>query len=70
MINNIKDLFQQVDDKPAFIYELSQHVEAKPNTIARHWLSNSGHWSIPERNQETVLTILQNWIKQQNDEQR
>ena len=66
MIENIKQLFEMVENKTNFIMELSKHVPAKGNTIRQHWLSDYGLWSIPDRHQELVLKMLQKTINKQN----
>ena len=69
MIDNIKNLFQQIENRTDCIATISGATGIKGNTIARHWLTDSGFWSIPEKHQETVVTILQKIIKKQNDDQ-
>jgi hypothetical protein len=68
MKEHIKALFEQVNrlDKNKVILEISHHVPVTPQTIQRNWLCDSAFWSVPERYQETVLKILQNWIAEQN----
>lgn len=64
MNTNIKALFDQVENKHEFIILLSKEFKRKPATIRTNWFAT--FYSVPEKNEERVLQLLQNTIKQQN----
>lgn len=65
MIENIKQLYSQVNHKSDFIVEVAKDVKRSPNTIRHHWFSKAGFWSIPEEFQPRVVELLQNKIIEQ-----
>jgi len=64
MNQNIKQLFNQIDNKFDFIILLSNEFKVKPNSIRTNWFST--YYSIPQKHESRVLEILQNTIRQQN----
>lgn len=64
MNQNIKELFNQIDNKFDFILLLSNEFHVKPSSIRTNWFST--YFSIPEKHKDRVLQLLQNTIKQQN----
>ena len=64
MNQNIKQLFNQIDNKFDFILLLSKEFKVKPNSIRNNWFA--AYYSIPQKHELRVLEILQNTIKQQN----
>ena len=64
MNQNIKQLFNQIDNKFDFILLLSKEFKVKPNSIRNNWFA--AYYSIPKKHELRVLEILQNTIKQQN----
>jgi hypothetical protein len=64
MENNIKNLFNQVDNKFDFILLLSKEFKVKPNSIRTNWFAT--YYSIPNKHQARVIELLQNTIKTQN----
>jgi len=68
MIENIKKLWKQIDNKTNFIVMAANDLDKSPNTLRHHWFSNSGFWSVPEEHQPRVIELLQNTIKEQKAE--
>jgi len=64
MENNIKNLYNQVDNKFDFILLLSKEFKVKPNSIRTNWFAT--YYSIPNKHQARVIELLQNTIKTQN----
>lgn len=64
MIENIQELYSQIDEKTKFIILASNHLGKSPLTLRNHWFS--AFWSIPEEYQEQIVKLLQNTIKKQN----
>jgi len=64
MKQNIKELFNQIDNKFDFIILLSKEFKVKPNSIRNNWFSS--YYSIPEKHESRVVEILQQTIRQQN----
>jgi hypothetical protein len=64
MKQNIKELFNQIDNKFDFILLLSKEFKVKPNSIRNNWFSS--YYSIPEKHESRVVEILQQTIRQQN----
>lgn len=65
MIDNIKKLWPQIDQKTDFILAVSKAVKRAPNTLKNHWFCN--FFSVPEENQDLVVKMMQKQIKKQND---
>ena len=63
MIENIKSLYTQIKGKTKFKIFAASYFGKAPTTINNHWLST--FWQIPEEHQEGMVTIMQNWIKNQ-----
>ena len=63
MINNIKVLYAQLKKKTKFKIYAASYFGKAPTTINNHWLST--FWQIPEQHQKDMITIMQNWIKNQ-----
>lgn len=67
MIENIKNLYTEIQDKTAFLLMASKDLKRSPKTLRNHWFSNTGFWSIPEEKQARVVELLQNTIAKQNE---
>ena len=63
MLENTKNLFTNINDKQSFIMLCADEFGIKPISIRNNWFS--GFWSIPDKHQERVLVLLQNYIKHQ-----
>ena len=63
MIDNIKELYQQLDRKTEFIEMTGNYFKKSPQYLRGHWFSS--FWSVPEKYQKEVVTLLQNTIKNQ-----
>ncbi len=44
-IDNIKQLWEQIDSKTDFMILTANDLNKKPNTLRTHWFSKSGFWS-------------------------
>jgi len=64
MKQNIKQLFNQIENKFDFIILLSKEFKVKPNSIRNNWFSS--YYSIPVKHESRVVEILQQTIRQQN----
>ena len=64
MENNIKNLYNQVDNKFDFILLLSNEFKLKPNSIRTNWFAT--FYSVPNKHQDRVIELLQNTIQRQN----
>jgi len=62
-IDNIKDLYAQVNKKTEFLKNLAPEVNRTPQTLRVHWFAQ--FWSIPEEKQDDVISFLQKTIKNQ-----
>lgn len=60
---NIEVLFRQLPDKKEAIHFLSEHFKVRPFTVRSNWFSN--YWAVPQKHEEEVIKILQNFIKNQ-----
>jgi uncharacterized protein (DUF1778 family) len=65
MIENIKTLYGQLDDKTTFIETVAKEVGKKVITVRTHWFCR--YFAIPDEYQERVVELLQNTIKNQNE---
>ncbi len=66
---NIKTLYQKIDNKSDFIEFSSAYFSKSFNTVKNHWLCKFGGWSVPEKHQAEMVKLLQNWNKQQTNKQ-
>lgn len=64
MIDNIKSLYAQVKGKTKFKIYAAAYFGKAPSTLNNHWLGV--FWAIPEKYQPEMVTLLQNWIKNQD----
>tara|TARA_R110000822_G_scaffold271860_1_gene394434 strand:+ start:85 stop:291 length:207 start_codon:yes stop_codon:yes gene_type:complete len=64
MNQNIKHLFDQIENKQGFVILLSNEFKVKPNSIRNNWFSS--YYSIPEKHEQRVIELLQNTIQRQN----
>ena len=64
MENNIKNLYDQVDNKFDFIMLLSNEFKLKPSSIRTNWFAT--FYSVPNKHQTRVIELLQNTIQRQN----
>ena len=64
MIENIKNLYGQINQKTKFIGEVAADLGKNPQYVRSHWFSS--FWTIPEIYQGRVVELLQNKIKAQN----
>lgn len=65
MIQNIKNLYSEINNQKEFCLLLSKEFELKPNSIRTNWLST--YYSVPDKYQARVIEILQKTINQQNN---
>ena len=63
MIENIKELYQEVEKKTAFIKLVAEDLGLNPQYVRGHYFSS--FWTIPEDRQQRVVELLQNTIKNQ-----
>lgn len=63
MIDEIKELYNQLNHKTDFMKELADKLEKRPNTLKNHWFT--GFWSIPIEHENFVLNFLKNKIESQ-----
>ena len=64
MNENIKELFDKIENKYKFILLLSKEFKIKPSSIRTNWFST--FYSVPDKHQKRVIELLQNTIKSQN----
>lgn len=64
-IKNIQDLYKQLNHKGDFIKLVADDFGLSPLYVKNFWFCKSGYWSIPEKNQDRVVELLQNTIKNQ-----
>lgn len=67
-IDNIKDLFEQVNNRTAFIEMVANDLKKKPISLSKNWFCASGFWSIPDRYQNRVVELLQKTIASQDEQ--
>ncbi len=63
MKENIKQLYNELDNKKSFVLLCSDEFKIKPQSIRNNWFS--GFYSIPDKHQEQLLKLLQNCLMQQ-----
>lgn len=63
MKQNIKELYNELDNKKGFVLLCSDEFKIKPQSISNNWFNS--YWSIPDKHVERVLELLQNYLKQQ-----
>ena len=66
-IDNIIDLYGQIEKKTDFLKAVADECDRKPNTIRTHWFSSANFYSIPEEFQDRIIELAQNTIKLQNE---
>ncbi len=64
MVEEIKELWKDLDYKTGFIKEVAVEVDRSPNTLNNHWFSH--FWLIPEEFQAKVKELLEKKIKSQS----
>ena len=64
MIQNIKNLWKEIDNKTAFIEMAAKDLNRSPNTLHNHWFAR--FWQVPEEHQSRVVELLQRTIKKQS----
>lgn len=62
-IDNIKDLYSQINKKTKFIQEVANDLNLNPQYVRGHYFS--AFWTIPEDKQDRVIELLQNKIANQ-----
>lgn len=62
-IDNIQNLYSQIEQKTKFIKEVADHFSLNPQYVRGHYFSS--FWSIPEERQDEVISMLQNKISNQ-----
>lgn len=62
-IDNIKELYAQLNKKTQFIIDCANDLGKSPLSLRQHWFSK--FWAIPEDYQDRVVELLQNTIKNQ-----
>ena len=65
MIENIKNLWKEIDNKTKFIKAFSEHIKRSPNTLHNHWFAR--FWLVPKEHQEEVVKYMQKYIRLQNE---
>ncbi len=65
MIENIQELYAQINHKTNFIKMAAKDLGKSPLTLRAHWFGL--FWAIPEHHQPRVVELLQNTIKKQNE---
>jgi len=65
MVDNIKELYAQIEDTNDFIMDCSTEFNRTPKTIAHHWFCDSGFWSVPKEFRARVIELMQNRIRLQ-----
>lgn len=68
-IDNIKNLFQNLTrkgSKKEFMVLCASEFDLSIKYLRNYWFSGYSDWSIPEEKQDEVVTLLQNFIKQEN----
>lgn len=63
-IDNIKDLYSQINKKTKFIGEVAKELDLNPQYVRGHYFSS--FWTIPDDKQDTIISMLQNKIAEQN----
>lgn len=63
MIDQIKELYAQIDHKTQFIANLAEKLGKSPQSLRVHWFAQ--FWSIPEEYQPKVVKFLKYTIKEQ-----
>lgn len=63
-IDNIKDLWEQIDYKTGFIEDASIAFKKSKNTLHNHWFAR--WFSVPKKEQDNVITFMQTYINLQN----
>ena len=66
MTQNIKALFEQVENKKEVVMYLSGHFKLRPSSVRSNWFSN--YYAVPEKYQKEVVTILQKFVKKEYQE--
>ncbi len=64
--DNVKNLYSQVTNKTEAIKAVADACSRRPNTVKTHWLTEAGLWSYPIEFEDTIISVLQNIIKNQN----
>lgn len=62
-IDNIKELYNQIEHKTNFTIEVGTYFKKSPQSLRVHWFGN--FWSIPDKYQDELITLLQNKIANQ-----
>lgn len=62
-IEEIKELYSQINRKTEFMVELAKALGKRPNTLKNHWFTL--FWSIPIELELFVLEFLKEKIKSQ-----
>lgn len=65
-IDEIKDLYSKIKKKGEFMIVLANKTGKKPNTLKNHWFSC--YFGIPEEYQEITKSLLEETIKNQQNE--
>lgn len=62
-IDQIKQMYKEVDGKVSFIELVASDVKRSPKTLRNHWFAE--FWSIPEEHQPKVIELLKAKIASQ-----
>lgn len=62
-IDNIKNLWQEINNKTNFIIAVAHDLDRSPNTLHNHWFAR--FWQVPEEKQDEVIKYMQTWIRNQ-----
>lgn len=63
LIDNIKNLWHQIDYKTGFIELCAKELDRSPNTIHNHWFAR--FWQVPHDMQILVIKLMQKTINNQ-----
>jgi hypothetical protein len=64
-IEQIKNLYSQIEKKVKFIEFVAEKVERSPKTLRNHWFAE--FWSVPVEHQEQVIKLLKETISKQKE---
>jgi hypothetical protein len=63
LIDNIRDLWKQINYKTGFIELCAKELDRSPNTIHNHWFAR--FWQVPADMQIPVIKLMQKTINNQ-----
>lgn len=63
MIENLKELVRQMDNKSDFAKVVSDYFKIKQTSVINHWLGSG--WDIPEQYKPKVVDLAQRMLSEQ-----